>query len=81
MATSSLCRIYDKVQTSSLASLEARWPAEQASQMRGASRLVQECIFMATLVCAHGTASLTNREPSELVEERIFYAFQVRTRL
>ena len=31
------------------------------------------------LVCAHGTTILTNREPSELVEERIFYALQVRT--
>ena len=34
---------------------------------------------MATLVCGHGTANLANREPSEFVEERIFYALQVRT--
>ena len=39
---------------------------------------VRECISMATLVCAHGTANLTNRGPSELVEERIFHALQVR---
>ena len=32
------------------------------------------------LVCAHGTTILTNREPSELVGEHIFYALQVRTR-
>ena len=32
------------------------------------------------LVCAHGTTILTNRESSELVGERIFYALQVRTR-
>ena len=35
---------------------------------------------MATLICAHGVANLTNRGPSELVEECIFYALQVRTR-
>ena len=36
---------------------------------------------MATLVCAriHGTIILTNRETSELVEERIFGALKVRT--
>ena len=32
------------------------------------------------LVCAHGTTILTNRESSELVGDRIFYALQVRTR-
>ena len=42
---------------------------------------VQECISMATLVCAHGTAILTNHEASELVIELIFYAVQVRTRI
>ena len=31
---------------------------------------------MATLVCAHGTANLTNRGASEFVEERIFYALK-----
>ena len=66
---------YEKEQTSSLASLEARWPAEQASQ--NTRRFVpfiqvRECISMATLVCAHGTAILTNREPCELVAECIF---------
>ncbi|MCG8623587.1 MAG: hypothetical protein MJE68_16545 [Proteobacteria bacterium] len=34
---------------------------------------------MATLVCARGTAILTNHGPSELVEVVIFYALQVRT--
>ena len=34
---------------------------------------------MATIVYAHGTAILANHGPSELVEERIFYALQVRT--
>ena len=33
---------------------------------------------MATLVCAHGTAILANRGPSELVAECIFYALQVK---
>ena len=64
---------YDKEQILPLASLEAQWPAEQAS--RNAWRFVpfaRECVSMATLVCAHGTIILTNREPSELVEERIF---------
>ena len=30
-------------------------------------------------VCTHGTTILTNREPSEVVGERIFYALQART--
>ena len=72
---------YDKEQTSSLALLEAWWPAEQASRNAWCfAPFIQQCISMATVVCAHGTAILTNREPSELVEERIFYALQVRTR-
>ena len=33
------------------------------------------------LVCAHSTTILTNRESSELVGERIFYALQIRTRI
>ena len=33
------------------------------------------------IVCAYGTTILTNRESSELVGERIFYALQVRTRI
>ena len=71
---------YDKEQTFSLASLKAQWPAEQASRnMRHLAPFVRECISMATLVCAHGTAILTNHGPSELVEKRIFYALQVRT--
>ena len=41
---------YDKEQTSSLASLEALWPTEQASQnMRCFALFVRECISMATL--------------------------------
>ena len=36
---------------------------------------------MATLVCAHSTAILTNRGASELVEDCIFYALQVRARI
>ena len=78
--TSNLPPDYVKEQTSSLASLEARWPAEQASRnVRRFVPCVRECISMATLVCAHGTAILTNRGPSKLVAECIFYALQVRT--
>ena len=33
------------------------------------------------LVNAHGTIILTNREPSKLVGECIYYALQVRTRI
>ena len=76
--TSNLPSGYDKEQTSHLASLEARWPAGQAS--RNAQRFTpfaRECLSMATLVCAHSTTILTNHE---LVEERIFCALQVRTR-
>ena len=72
---------YDKEQTSPLASLEARWPAEQASRNEQRFALfTRECISMATLVCAHGTTILTNCEPSELVEEWIFCALKVRIR-
>ena len=83
VALSNLSPGYDKEQTSSLASLEARWPTKQAS--RNARRFVpalfvQECISMTTLVCAYGTANQTNLGPSELVGECIFYALQVRTR-
>ena len=61
--------------------LGGTWHAEQASwNTRRFAPFVQECISMATLVYAHGTAILTNREPSKLVAERIFYALQVRTR-
>ena len=63
---------YDKEQTLSLTLLKARWPAEQASQNAWRfAPFVRECISMATLVCAYGTANLTNRGPSELVEECI----------
>ena len=73
---------YDKEQTLSLASLKALWPAEQANwnNARRFAPFIWEYISIATLVCAHGTAILTNCGPSELVAERIFYALQVRTR-
>ena len=41
--------------------------------------LIQECVSMATLACAHGPTVLTNCEPSELVAECILYALQVQT--
>ena len=46
------------------------------------AQFVQEYTYisMATFVCAHSTAILTNRGASELVEECISYALQVRTR-
>ena len=78
-------RITDE-QTSPLASLKARWPAEQISRKaRRFTPFAQECVSVPpgldqALICAHGTTILTNREPSELVGERIFYALQVRTR-
>ena len=54
-------------------------------EMRGALRGLLENASLwplghDTRVCAHGTTILTNREPSELVGECIFYALQVRTR-
>ena len=53
---------------------------EQASQItRRFTLFIQECISMATLICAHSTTILTNHEPSELVAERIVCALQVRT--
>ena len=51
-----------------------------APRLRHFVPFARECVSMATLVCTHGTAILTNCESFELVEERIFYAFQVRTR-
>ena len=38
--------------------------------------LIQECVSMATLVCAHGPTVLTDPEPSEVVAECIFYAMR-----
>ena len=72
--------------SSPLASLEARWPAEQACRNARRRSLELENASLwplgpgGNLVCAHGTPILTNRESSELVGERIFYALQVRTR-
>ena len=43
------------------------------------TQLIWECVSMATLIYVHSTAIPTNREPSKLVEERIFHAHQVRT--
>ena len=88
MATSSLCRIYHQAMTKNRPRLSLclrlgghgllNRPLETRGALRCSFR--RECISMATLVCAHGTAILTNHGPSELVEERIFYALQVRTR-
>ena len=75
LALSNLPPGYDKEQISSLASLEAWWPAKQASRnVRRFTPFVRKCISssMATVVYAHGTTILTNRGPSELVEEHIF---------
>ena len=36
-------------------------------------------LWLVTLVCAYSTAILTDRGPSKLVAECIFYALQVRT--
>ena len=59
---------YDEEQTLSLASLKDRWPAQQACRnARHFEPFVQQCISMATIVCVHGTAILTNRRVSELV--------------
>ena len=80
--TSNLPPEHDKEQTSFLVSLKAQWPAEQATlNMQHFALFIRECISMATLVCAHDTEIVTNREPSELVAERIrfFYALQKRT--
>ena len=75
---------HDKEQTSPLASLEARWPAEQACRsLRRSLELKNASLWPlgpGNLVCTHSTMILTNRESSELVGEHIFYALQVRTR-
>ena len=73
---------YDKEQTSPLASLKAQWPAEQTcpNAWRYAPYASLWPLGPGTLVCAHGTTILTNREASELVAVHIFYALQVRTR-
>ena len=77
----------DKEQTSPLALLEARWPAEQAYRnARHLHRSLElENAFLCplgpgNLVCAHGTI-LTNHESSELGGERIFCAPRLRLRL
>ena len=46
--------------------------------MRRVCSRVHLYTVIATLVCTHGTATLTNSGPSELVEEHIFHALQVR---
>ena len=66
--------------------MQYSWSTYCTLETRGASchEFVREynsmADTMATLVCAYGTVILTNRGPSELVEERIFYALQIRTR-
>ena len=80
MATFSLCWIYHQAMTKNRSRLLLC--SRLGSTLENARHLVpfvQECISIATLVCAHGTANLTNRGPSELVEECIFCALQVRT--
>ena len=73
----------DKEKTSPLALLEARWPTEQAYRsLRRSLELENASLWPlgpGNLICAHGTTILTNRESSELVEECILYALQVRT--
>ena len=61
-----------------LASLEARWPAQQAglSNVQRFVPPVLECDCMTTHVCAYGTTVLTN---PECVAECTFYALQVMT--
>ena len=72
MATFSLCRIYHQAMTKNrlrLSLLEARWPAEQASRnVWRFAPFVRQCISssMATIVCTHGTAILTNHGPQVL---------------
>ena len=51
-------------------------PPERAALSASRSRMR----LYGHLVCAHGPTLLTNPEPCKLVEERIFYALQVRTR-
>ena len=66
---------HDKKQTSSL-------EAQQATlNMQRFALFILKFISMATFVCAHGTAIVTNHGPSELVAERIkfFYALRKRT--
>ena len=69
--------MYTEEQTSSLASalLKAQL-LSRPLETRGAScrSFMNASLWLATLVCAHDSATLSNRGPSELVEERIFYA-------
>ena len=51
-------------------------PSERAALSASRSRMR----LYGHLACAHGPTLLTNPEPCKLVEERIFYALQVRTR-
>ena len=85
-------RIYHKTMTknrphlslrSRLGGLPSR-PVEMSGTLRHSLKLDHENASLwpigpGNLVCAHGTTILTNYEPSKLVEECIFYAFQVRT--
>ena len=53
------------------------WRLRRSLELENASLWL---LGLGNLVCAHGTTILTNRDSSELVGERIFYALQVRTR-
>ena len=80
MATSSLCRIYHQAMTKNrpCLSLHSMFGQQASRNAWRFAPLVQECISMATLVCAYVIANLPNCGPSELIKEYIFYALQVR---
>ena len=63
--------------------LETRRPAEQAAACLSSRMHLYDMVPIGPgkLDFAHGTTILTNREPSKLVGECIFYALQVRTRV
>ena len=88
------CRIYHQTMTMTknrpclllrsrrLSGLPSR-PVETRSALRCSPELKNASLWPlgpGNLVCAHGTTFLTNCEPSELVEEGVLYALQVRTR-
>ena len=79
MATFSLCQIYHQAMTKNRPCLSLCSRLGSLLSWPPFAPFIQERISMATLVCAYSTANLTNRGPSELVEECIFYSLQVRT--
>ena len=78
------CQIYYQAMTKNRPRLSLRSRLEHSvacwAGLSKRTSFAQEYVSMATLVCAHGITNLTNREPSERVEECILYALQVRTR-